>query len=464
LAAKRWKSVQTGQAAMANTAFIDRALKLVRELRTANGANVSVTFALAVIPVVGFVGAAVDYSQANSVKAAMQAAADSTALMLSKEAASLNQTQMQTKADSYFKALFNRPEAKNLNVAATYTTTDGSMVKVKATSDVNTNFMGVVGVSLMNVGVESQVKWGNARLRVALALDVTGSMSSDGKMTALKTATKKLLEQLQSAAAKPGDVYVSIIPFNKDVNVKEIANDHTAPWIRWDLWEEANSSCSKDTKNKEFTKDECLKKGGLWLPDNRNTWNFCITDRDQNYDTTNTAPATGLVGGVLKKETQFPAEQFTSCPAPLMGLSYNWTKLNQKVDELQPKGNTNQTIGVQWAFQSLTAYPFTIPDKDKNYKYSEIIILMSDGLNTENRFTKTRSAIDAREEIACTNAKNAGITIYAIQVNTGGDPTQQVMKNCASDPSKFYELKQANQLVATFQQIGVGLSNLRVSK
>jgi hypothetical protein len=171
-----------------------------------------------------------------------------------------------------------------------------------------------------------------------------------------------------------------------------------------------------------------------------------------------------LVGGVLKKETQFPAEQFTSCPAPLMGLSYNWTKLNQKVDELQPKGNTNQTIGVQWAFQSLTAYPFTIPDKDKNYKYSEIIILMSDGLNTENRFTKTRSAIDAREEIACTNAKNAGITIYAIQVNTGGDPTQQVMKNCASDPSKFYELKQANQLVATFQQIGVGLSNLRVSK
>ncbi len=43
-------------------------------LRTANGGNVTITFALATIPMVGFVGAAVDYSRANSVKAAMQAA------------------------------------------------------------------------------------------------------------------------------------------------------------------------------------------------------------------------------------------------------------------------------------------------------------------------------------------------------------------------------------------------------
>ncbi len=49
---------------------------------------------------VGFVGAAVDYSHANSVKVAMQAAVDGTALMLSKQAASLNQTDIQTKADA----------------------------------------------------------------------------------------------------------------------------------------------------------------------------------------------------------------------------------------------------------------------------------------------------------------------------------------------------------------------------
>ena len=34
----------------------------------------------------------------------------------------------------------------------------------------------------MNVGVDSQVKWGNTKLRVALVLDNTGSMADDGKM------------------------------------------------------------------------------------------------------------------------------------------------------------------------------------------------------------------------------------------------------------------------------------------
>ena len=41
-------------------------------------------FALAVIPVVGFVGMAVDYSRANSIRTGMQAALDATALAMSK--------------------------------------------------------------------------------------------------------------------------------------------------------------------------------------------------------------------------------------------------------------------------------------------------------------------------------------------------------------------------------------------
>ena len=55
--------------------------------RSARGGNVAITFGLALIPVFGMVGAAVDYTRANSVKAAMQAALDATALMLSKDAA-----------------------------------------------------------------------------------------------------------------------------------------------------------------------------------------------------------------------------------------------------------------------------------------------------------------------------------------------------------------------------------------
>ena len=58
------------------TSLIDRLRRRLRKLRTAVGANVTVTFSFALIPVVGFVGAAVDYSHANSIKVALQAALD----------------------------------------------------------------------------------------------------------------------------------------------------------------------------------------------------------------------------------------------------------------------------------------------------------------------------------------------------------------------------------------------------
>ena len=80
--------------------FVDRLRQRLRELRAANGANVTMTFALATIPLVGFVGAAVDYSHANSVKAAMQAAVDATGLMLSKEVNNLNESEVLTKANA----------------------------------------------------------------------------------------------------------------------------------------------------------------------------------------------------------------------------------------------------------------------------------------------------------------------------------------------------------------------------
>jgi Flp pilus assembly protein TadG len=91
--------------------FLDTLRKHLRDLRTATGANVTLTFALSTIPLVGFVGAAVDYSHANAVKTALQAAADATALTLSKTAMTLTEGQLQTKATEYFNAVFIRPDA-----------------------------------------------------------------------------------------------------------------------------------------------------------------------------------------------------------------------------------------------------------------------------------------------------------------------------------------------------------------
>src|SRR5262245_30824628 len=120
-------------------ANVGKFIRRLSELAAHKSGNVTVTFALAVVPLVGFVGASIDYSRANLVKAAMQAALDGTSLMLSKQAAGLSQSDVQTKADAYFKALFNRPEATGVQVTATYTTTGGSKVVIGATANVKSN-------------------------------------------------------------------------------------------------------------------------------------------------------------------------------------------------------------------------------------------------------------------------------------------------------------------------------------
>src|SRR5262249_45266547 len=152
----------------------------------------------AMVPIMGFVGAAVDYSRANSDKAAMQAAVDATALMMSKNVANLSQSQINTQATNYFNALFNRTDVNNIQITPTYTNSNGTQIVIAATGTVNTTFMKVMGIGNMTINVSSTVKWGNSRLRVALVLDNTGSMSQHGKITALKTATNNLLTQLQS--------------------------------------------------------------------------------------------------------------------------------------------------------------------------------------------------------------------------------------------------------------------------
>jgi Flp pilus assembly protein TadG len=459
---------------------------LPRFLKDRRG-GVAPMFALAIIPVVGLVGAAVDYSRANSIKASMQAAIDATALAMAKLAPTLTQSQLQQQTTAYFKAMFNHPDAKNVTLTPTYTTSGGTQLTIGVSGTMDTAFMKLMGYPSLGIKSSSTVKWGNSRLRVALALDNTGSMSSAGKMDALKTASKNLLTQLKNASTTNGDVYVSIIPFSKDVNIGK--SNYTQPHIRWDLWDAANNSggntfsgsiCYYGTlwqvNGSSWTNGGSCSgtsagicyQGTLWnwngssfvnggTCSNHSSWNGCVTDRDQDYDTTNTAPSTS------NQATLFPAEQYNQCPVELMPLSYDWTELNKKIDSMKPDGNTNQTIGLQWAFQSLTAAPFTIPAKDPNYTYKQVIILLTDGLNTQNRFSTTQSSIDARTKKACDNIKSAGITLYALQVNTDGDPTSTMLQQCATDGGKFFLVTSASQIGAIFNQIGTNLSKLRIS-
>jgi len=396
------------------------------------------------------VGMAVDYSRVNAARTAFQVSLDATALMLSKDAATETSKALQTEATKTFNSLFSRPEVTDVNVTPLYTSAGGSKLTLNGTAVVHTNFLGVIGIDHVDIKSLSVSSWGNTRLRVALVLDNTGSMASDGKMDALKTASHNLLTQLQQAAVHPEDVYVSIVPFSKDVNFG--SSNYAQSWLRWDLWEEVNGSCSNTSYS---NRTSCQSHSKVWTPATHNTWNGCVTDRDQNFDTTNSAAAVG--------STQYPTEQYSSCSASLIPLTNDWTALNAKIDTMVPVGNTNQAIGLQVGWQTLTATPFTVPPVDPDYKYQTVIILLTDGLNTQDRWYTSQSSINTRQQKTCNNIKDAGLTVYTVQVNTGGDATSTLLQNCASDPGKFFLLTSAGQIVATFGQIGTSLSKLRLA-
>jgi len=507
----------------------------------AQGGNTVVVFALAFIPLMGLTGAAVDYSRANALQSKMQAAADTTALMVAQTAAAQSAADLQTSSSNYYMALFSNPAATGLAVTGTYSSTSGSTVVVRATATYRTNFMGIMGFANLPLAAVSTATFGNKRLRVALVLDNTGSMSSAGKIDALKTATKNLLDQLKAAAINNGDVYVSIVPFVKDVNVG--AGNYNANWIYWDdaaktdnnSWDAQNGTCSNNSysdrqsclapgncnlagytteasclaatgscNNARYTtqstctsggycsissytrQNNCTNNGGTWrtpavwtaggpgiwtdtytwTPANHNTWNGCAMDRGDsaapnagNYDTNVTVPTN------TNTATLYAAEQYSSCPQAVMGLNYDWTNMKNLVNNMSPGGNTNQAIGLQLGWMSLTGGgPFTMPAEDANYEYQHVIILLTDGLNTEDRWYTTQTSIDNRQASTCTNAKAAGVVLYMIQVNTDGSPTSTLLQNCATDSGKFFLLTSASQIVTTFNQIGTNLSKLHIAK
>jgi Flp pilus assembly protein TadG len=440
----------------------------------ADEGNIAVIFCIALVPLLGFVGAAIDYTRANAARSSMQAALDSTALMLSKDLAegTITTSQITAKAQAYFTALYTNNDAKSVSVSATYTASSslGSTIQVNGSGAVTTDFLKVAGFPNLNFNSSSTAAWGNVRMRVAMALDNTGSMAQDGKMPAMQSAAKALVDQLSALAKSNGDIYISIIPFAKDVNVD--ASNYNQSWLDFTDWDvdpatDSFGTCSNPNKS---TRSSCLSSNKTWTPDH-SKWTGCVTDRDQDYDTKNTAPTSS--------GTRFPAEEyglfsFSYCSAnnfaylqPIMPLSYNWSALKTRIGNMEPTGNTNQGIGMAWAWMTLTqSDPYNAPAKDPNYTYKDAIVLLSDGLNTQNRWYghPDEWKIDARQKILCDNAKAAGITVYTVQVNTGGDPTSAVLQYCASGPQNFYIVTSASQTASVFSSIGTSLSKLRVAR
>lgn len=401
----------------------DRLRRRAHALRADRSGNTTVIFALAVIPIFGSVGAAVDYSRANNARTAMQAALDATALMISKQALDLKTAQVQTKARAYFDAMFNRPDIKGLKVTFSLQTNAPGDFTVLAdgSGKIDTSFVKLLGVQQMPIRTTAQVRWGFRTLEVALALDNTGSMAQKNKITELKAAVKLLLATLKTNSKTPDDTKIAIIPFNTVVNIGTTFKDK--PWVAYG--------------------------SGITSA----SWAGCVADRDQPNDVKDTTP-TGA-------SSYYPAATCGGALAQAVPLTSDWTALEGMVDIMTPAGTTNVTIGAMWAWSALTANEPWTDAKPVRPDVEKVIILLTDGLNTQNRFTTVPSQIDARTAAVCDNIKKANIRMYVVRVIEGN---AALLQGCASAPNMYYDVQVSSQLKDVFASIAASLSGARLSK
>jgi Flp pilus assembly protein TadG len=499
-----------------------RAARWAKQLLRDKRGSTAIIFALSSLALFSTAGAGLDLARGMMIKSRLAGALDAAALAVGRTNG-LTDPQLQALAQKYFDA--NYPVTTLGTHGSVIVTTSGQTTNLSVTASVPTTLLQIAGIPSVDLKATNQVVRAVTKLRVALVLDNTGSMSQTdasgtSKISALKTATHQLLTQLQNAAVTPGDVQVSIVPFSLDVN--DGTANVAATWIDWTDWKAQSpipskkigpgsncpytnaangyvcaqtavndKNCNTGNNNTCAAKvpasglicpsahqtDASNGRGGhfyngcwnttgpagnyahAWVQNNVNTWSGCFMDRAQNYDTTNATPV------VNTPATLFPAENNAYCPpVTLSPLGFDWAALNAKVDLMTPNGSTNQTIGLAWGWQSLTSTaPLNAPAQDPTIQ--NVIVLLSDGLNTQNAFagdgSNQSAAVDNRMALGCANAKAAKVTVYTVLVMSGNSA---ILQTCASDPSKYFALSTAGAIVTAFNTIGTQLANLHLSR
>jgi Flp pilus assembly protein TadG len=269
---------------------IDRLLQGARRFLRSERGNVAMMFGLALVPMVIAGGVGLDYARSALVRSQMADALDAAALAVG-STTGLDQAGAQALAQKYFNANYTGDTSNGLpivTIAPNGYVSTGS-VTVTANYSLPTTLLRVIGKNTVDVGTSTTVVWGQSKLWVALVLDNSGSMangdSTGSKMDALQNASHQLLSILQNAATNDGDVKVSIVPFDRIVNVG--TTNVSASWIDWTDWEAppTNISALDGTDGP-----------GTSCPFTSGANGFrCTTGSANGSSTTNTIPASGMI-------------------------------------------------------------------------------------------------------------------------------------------------------------------------
>lgn len=399
--------------------------RFLSRFRTRTDGNVAVIFAISLVPVFGAVGAAVDYTRATAEQARIQAALDAASLAVAKDSRRLGTAAMQEAADKAFAG--NYQPRSDTTMGPLTVVKDGNTIRLTVEASVKTSVAAAIGYDHIPLRVVSQTSWNEPRIEIALVLDNTGSMGWSNKMAALKSAALDLVNELEATRVSADQVKLAVVPFDTQVRIP--TSFATASWMRFDS---TGLSAS--------------------LATTQATWTGCLTDRDQPHDTTDAAPVSLAT---YYRGARCASNSITT----LQPLTTNFALVRNTINAMQPAGNTNITIGLQMGHAIMSpGVPFSETGSEPDVL--RYMILLTDGENTQNRFSSRANQIDPRTTLACDAVKGAGITLFTVRVIEGNET---LLRNCATSASMYFNVTSSGGIGDAFKAITSMIKRMRLS-
>lgn len=392
------------------------------------------TFGLTLLPLVMFVGSAVDYSKAAFLQARLQSGVDSTALNLCQAPTSTSAEDMKTQALATVKSFVPTVPLAVDNVVLT---NNPRSVVLTMGLDYPTAFMRIAGMSTMKVKASASCSASETYFEVALALDTTGSMASSSgsksKMEAAKEAGAKFVDYMFTTGALPGHLKMSLVPFAAAVAVNP-STYRSASWLDTGAksglhWQNVSGASTAGFASRldVFTKLKTLSAAWDWAgcveslpyplnvedgaPTASNTNSYFVplfapdevgnsgsSSSNNSYlddgtstsgscqrddTTTNRFRQACKYASPRNAQTGEYGPNWMCHSRPLTRLGATQAQLKSEIAALQPLGGTNIHEGFMWAWRTLS--PLSVFAADASAYGAKntvkVIVLMSDGEN-----------------------------------------------------------------------------------
>lgn len=399
-------------------------------------------------------------------------------------------------------------------------------VFLRATANVSTAVMQVMGYDSITVVAETEVTRKMKALDLVLSMDISGSMSEtapgshQSRLAAAQAAAKDLIKILYGGADTKDLLKIGLVPWNAKVNVMVEGQ----AYVHGNRRSEAVAAFT----NPENGQNQTV----VWYANNSPVpllfepppgWKGCVFNRYKNSDgdtndadthegptTVNgvswpgwapsypgTYPAAGdplslLLGGepvnnwynnwdIRGRCGLAPSgSDCVACPSVgITPLQSSRGAITSAVETLTAGGNTNIPAGLAWAWEVLTpAAPFSEAVANPTYDRDQAIVLLTDGINCPNygdgykrvfgscNSNSARDKMDARLRKLAANIKEQGILVYAIQFVDSDADQIALMKDIATAPEApfYYYAPTGDALKSAFREIANHLSELRLSK